>query len=113
MKRKIISMFAVLAVAVSMVGCAEQIYADVPVEDTGENISVVSQITDTTETNSTEIQYVTDWSIDEIIHNFELNGVSYSKLVHSFYNVKGILKSDQDCYKVSLITFSLSEALNS
>ena len=28
--------------------------------------------------NSTEIQYITDWSIDELLQDFELNGKTYS-----------------------------------
>ncbi|MBQ3161168.1 MAG: hypothetical protein IJC04_03480 [Oscillospiraceae bacterium] len=30
------------------------------------------------ETSSTEIQYITDWSIDELLQEFELNGKTYS-----------------------------------
>ena len=30
------------------------------------------------ETSSTEIQYITDWSIDELLQDFELNGKTYS-----------------------------------
>jgi len=68
MKNRILSIFAAIAVTLSLSACQNG--------DTEQTAPLTTQSSE--ETNSTEIQYVTDWSIDELVQNIELNGKTYS-----------------------------------
>ena len=66
MKNRILSLCAAAAVVLSLSACK-------PSETVQE-----TQTSEAAETDTTEIHYITDWSIDELVQNIELNGKSYS-----------------------------------
>lgn len=68
MKNRILSIFAAIAVTLSLSACQNS--------NTEQTAPQTIQLSE--ETTSTEIQYVTDWSIDELVQNIELNGKTYS-----------------------------------
>jgi len=68
MKNRILSVLAAFAVLASFSACQAGY--------TEQTAPLTTQSSE--ETNSTEIQYVTDWSIDELVQNIELNGKTYS-----------------------------------
>ena len=61
MKKKFLSILVAIAVALSLSACQNS-----NTEQTAPQMIQLSE-----ETNSTEIQYVTDWSIDELLQDFE------------------------------------------
>ena len=68
MKNRILSIFAAIAVTLSLSACQNG--------NTEQTVPLTTQSSE--ETTLTEIQYVTDWSIDELVQNIELNGKTYS-----------------------------------
>ena len=68
MKNRFLSIFAAIAVTLSLSACQNG--------NTEQTAPLTTQSSE--ETTSTEIQYVTDWSIDELVKNIELNGKTYS-----------------------------------
>ena len=66
MKKRLLSLFVAAAVLFSLSSCKPN--------------EAVQEIhtSEAAETKTTEIHYITDWSIDELVQNIELNGKSYS-----------------------------------
>ncbi|MGN0675800.1 MAG: hypothetical protein ACI4KG_08595 [Oscillospiraceae bacterium] len=82
MKKKLLSLFAAVAVMLSLSACQSgdtgksiELFDEV-VSDIGQVVE--KQTTNSSEANSTQVNYITDWSIYELVQNIELNGKTYS-----------------------------------
>lgn len=77
MKKRLLSLLAAAAITLSLSACKPSETAqETQTSETGE--SAVVETVASADANSTEIHYITDWSIDELVQNIELNGKSYS-----------------------------------
>ncbi len=65
----------ILIISLSLSGCKNFVETDVGAET---KITEKVKDTETTSLINPEFHYITDWSIDELVKNIEMNGISYS-----------------------------------
>ncbi|MDE5992660.1 MAG: hypothetical protein K2G87_06380 [Oscillospiraceae bacterium] len=80
MKKRIkqsLALVGILIMSLSLSGCEKLVETDVSAETRSQtSYNGTQNATDTA--NQSEFHYITDWSIDEVVQNIEMNGTSYS-----------------------------------
>ena len=85
--KQALMLVGILLITLALPGCEKLVETDVSAEtklQTSQNKSqYVETVTEakseeSTTQNKSEFHYITDWSIDELVQNIEMNGVSYS-----------------------------------
>lgn len=89
-----LALVGILIVSLSLSGCEKFVENDVSAEtrlqtsgtqsqtsyNKSQNVETIveTKVEESTVTSKSEFHYITDWSIDEVVQNIEMNGTSYS-----------------------------------